>query len=252
MRFLLAIIAITIIFTSCQNTPKPVKEEKADDYTEALKQMKSMKGGEAIALESMDAAGYTYIKMREHGNDFWAAVTARPIETGKKYYYADAMLMKDFESKELEKTFDEIYFIQNFSAQPIKGKSEMDMADVHGHTGSKPMEGVSVKPAEGGITLAELFGNKKKYEGKEVTVRGKVAKINRNIMQKNWIHIQDGTDFEGKYDLTVTSKAGENLQPGDIATFKGSIILNKDFGSGYKYEILMQDAQLVKHEGRKM
>ena len=252
MRIILAITTIVLFFTACQNAPKPVKEEKSNDYSEAMKQMKAAKGGEAIVVETMDAGGYTYIKMKENGNEFWGAVTQRPVETGKTYYYADGMLMKNFTSKQLDRTFDQILFIQSFSEQPIEGKTAGGMDNPHENTSSDKMQDINIEPAEGGIALAELFRNSEKYEGKEVTVRGKIAKINRNIMQKNWVHVQDGTEYEGQFDLTITTKEGEELKTGDIATFKGVIVLDKDFGSGYKYDILMEDANLTDFEGRKM
>lgn len=252
MRIILAITSIVLFFTACQNTPKPVKEEKSSDYTEAMKQMKAARGGEAVVLETMDAGGYTYLRMEENGNEFWGAVTQRSVQTGKKYYYADGMLMKDFTSKQLDRTFDQILFIQTFSDQPVESKAATGMDNPHKNTKSDQIQGIDIEAAEGGITLAQLFGNSEKYEGKEVIVRGKVAKINRNIMQKNWIHIQDGTEHEGQYDLTITTTAGEELKPGDIASFKGTIVLDKDFGSGYKYSILMENAGLINFEGRKM
>ena len=63
-------------------------------------------------------------------------------------------------------------------------------------------------------------------------------------MNKNWIHIQDGTDNSGKFDLTVTTDI--EVKVGDTITLEGAIALDKDFGFGYKYEVIMEDAKLVK------
>ncbi len=68
-------------------------------------------------------------------------------------------------------------------------------------------------------------------------------KINKQVMGKNWIHIQDGTDSNGEFDLTITSQ--DLPEMGDEVTFKGKISVNKDFGSGYRYDIVMEDAVLV-------
>jgi len=99
---------------------------------------------------------------------------------------------------------------------------------------------VAVEKSEGTVTIAELLENKDSYNGKVITISGKITKINKAILGKNWLHLQDGTDFKGAYDLTVTTA----LEPaeGDIVTLTGKIVLNKDFGYGYFYDILMEDA----------
>lgn len=68
---------------------------------------------------------------------------------------------------------------------------------------------IKVEPAKGGITISELFSNLKKYNGKKVIIRGKIAKANFEIMNKNWFHIQDGTSANGGFDLTITSLENE-------------------------------------------
>ena len=63
-------------------------------------------------------------------------------------------------------------------------------------------------------------------------------------MGKNWIHLQDGTDFKGKFDLTVTTN--ETVNEGDKISVEGMITIDKDFGYGYFYEVLMEDAKIIK------
>ncbi len=102
---------------------------------------------------------------------------------------------------------------------------------------------VTVSPCEGCIKITDLFANKKSYDGKVVKVTGKVVKYNPGIMGKNWVHIQDGTDYEGVYDLTVTTS--QPAKVGDIMTFEGKIALDKDFGYGYFYTVIMEDSKTV-------
>jgi hypothetical protein len=102
---------------------------------------------------------------------------------------------------------------------------------------------VSVTPCEGCIKITDLFANKKSYEGKVVKVTGKVVKYNPGIMGKNWVHIQDGTDYQGVYDLTVTTS--QPAKVGDIMTFEGTIALDKDFGYGYFYPVIMEDGKTM-------
>ena len=103
---------------------------------------------------------------------------------------------------------------------------------------------VEIEPTKGQITIGNLYENKESLVGKKVLVKGKVAKFSAEIMGKNWIHIQDGTESNGKYDLTVTTALTAAV--GDIVILKGKIALNKDFGFSYFYEVLMEDAKIIK------
>ena len=114
----------------------------------------------------------------------------------------------------------------------------------------KSSEAQSEKPteielAEGGISLADLFESMNDYADKLVIVRGKIVKLNNNIMGKNWIHIQDGTAYSGENDLTITSDVEVKVNVDDIVTFKGIITLNKDVGAGYFYKIIMEEAKII-------
>ena len=62
-------------------------------------------------------------------------------------------------------------------------------------------------------------------------------------MNVNWLHMQDGTEFNGEFDLTVTTAA--TAQIGDVVTLKGTVTLNKDFGAGYFYTIIIENATLI-------
>jgi len=104
-------------------------------------------------------------------------------------------------------------------------------------------ENVVIEPCDGCVTIAKLLADKKSFSGKVVKVKGKVIKFNPAIMGKNWIHIQDGTEFEGGFDLTVTTDIQTAV--GETITLEGTIGLDKDFGYGYVYNVLMEDAKLA-------
>jgi len=88
-----------------------------------------------------------------------------------------------------------------------------------------------------------LFKNRDNYNNKTVTLQGEVTKFNPAIMNINWIHMQDGTEFNGVFDLTVTTKA--EVKVGDRVTIKGKVTLNKDFGAGYFYNIIVENAEII-------
>lgn len=103
---------------------------------------------------------------------------------------------------------------------------------------------VNVEPCADCVTIGRLIADKKSFSGKTIRVKGQVTKINEQIMGKNWIHIQDGTEAEGVYDLTVTSAQTTSI--GEVVTFEGKIALDKDFGYGYFYNVLMEEGQIIK------
>ena len=115
------------------------------------------------------------------------------------------------------------------------------------HPAPAPAETVDlagIAKAEGGKTVAEVFAEKDQLAGKPVTFRGKVVKTNANIMGKNWVHVRDGSGADGTNDLTVTT-AGAIPNVGDTVVVTGPVVLNKDFGMGYTYEVLIEDAQVT-------
>lgn len=101
----------------------------------------------------------------------------------------------------------------------------------------------SITKAKGGYTVEELYIKKNQLDGKKVKVRGKVVKFNPNIMGKNWLHLQDGTGKQGTNDITVTTKQNANL--GGIVLVTGVVVTNKDFGGGYRYEVMLDDAAIA-------
>jgi hypothetical protein len=103
---------------------------------------------------------------------------------------------------------------------------------------------IKIEPCADCITIGRLIADKKSFSGKKIRVKGVVTKVNEAIMDKNWIHIQDGTEAEGVYDLTVTTSL--KISVGDTVTFEGNIVLDKDFGYGYFYNVLMEDGNLLK------
>jgi hypothetical protein len=89
-----------------------------------------------------------------------------------------------------------------------------------------------------------VFAEKDALVGKPVTVRGKVVKANSGIMGKNWIHVRDGSGSDGTNDLTVTTTTAQP-NVGDTVLVTGPVSLNKDFGMGYQYDVIVEDAQVT-------
>lgn len=114
------------------------------------------------------------------------------------------------------------------------------------HPAAQPGSGVDVgqiAKADGGKTVAEVFEQKDALAKTKVTVRGKVVKLNRGIMSKDWLHVRDGSGAQGTNDLTVTT-SGTNPLPvvGDIVVVTGTVAVNQDYGAGYSYPVILEDA----------
>jgi hypothetical protein len=202
-------------------------------------------GNIILVEEVVQANNYTYLRADQNGEEKWIAVTKQEIEEGSTLYYMSGLEMKNFESKDLGRTFESVLFVQNISDKPFNMPPANMMQAQSPHSNVKPEAAadINVEPASGGITIGELFTNRNEYSGKVVKIRGKVVKANPGIMDRNWFHIQDGTGDETNYDLTVTTS--DMVDVNDIATFEGKVTLNRDFGSGYSYDIILEEAKLV-------
>jgi len=225
----LIILGSFFIVTTCFRGEKKEKIKDLPPGTHAV-----------TVTEIIQTSNYTYLQVEENDKKFWIAVVKRASKAGDLIYYSKDYEMKDFVSKELGRTFPSIFFVQDPSDKltandnPVQQEMAARKAEVARQTA------ISVKTPKGAITIADLYKNRDTYSGKTVTVRGVVVKYNHQIMNKNWVHIQDGTDFSGKFDLAITTL--DSLFVGNTATFKGVIALNKDFGAGYLYDIIMEEA----------
>jgi len=207
-----------------------------------------MKG---IVQEVLQVSSYTYLNvLEEDGNKRWLAVPTIDAKLGEIYYFKGGMEMPDFKSTELDRTFDSVLFLSAITnadlinAETGKINSELTGEVQNSKQATLDKLDLIIPEIDKGIRIAELFGNKEQYEGKKVKIHGEVTKFSVDIMGKNWVHFQDGTQFEGAYDLMITCL--EVLVVGDVVTFEGIIALDKDFGAGYFYNIIMEEAVLVK------
>ncbi len=195
------------------------------------------------AEEVIQTNSYTYVRVSSDGSDYWIAINKSEVEKGKTYYWSEGIAMKDFPSKELNRTFPSIFLVQDFTDQPITLDSHITTMPETGSQNTAEKIEISVDPVEGGSTIAELYSLRDLFDGKKVKVRGQVVKFAGEIMDRNWVHIQDGTGNGDQYDLAITTQ--DVVKVGDVVVFEGMIGLNRDFGAGYFYELIMEDAILI-------
>ncbi len=151
--------------------------------------------------------------------------------------------MPNFKNKELDRTFDEVSLVEGIGASSTQTKSPGAMQQQQQPACKQnPARCVvaEITNAEDEVSLARIFADPGAYTNKTVKVRGTVVKVDENIMGKTWIHIQDETEHDGQFDLTVTTS--ESVSLSSIFGAEGTVILNKNFGYGYKYDIIMENA----------
>lgn len=224
-------------------------------------------------LETMNSGGYTYVQVDTGKSKVWAAAPQFAVKKGDTVSIADGMPMQNYQSKTLNRTFDTVYFTgavtvngqkpSGSASLPNMGNMPKDHPPIGGAAANKlpqghpeidsqmpkdhpPLPSVPAPKIQGltkakdGHTVAEVYSSQAKLNGKNTQIRGKVVRFNSMIMGKNWIHIQDGTGAAGSNDLLVTSQ--QPAKVGDTVLVSGTIVTNKDFGAGYKYGVMMENA----------
>lgn len=230
----IASIAMLMVLVQCKSN-----NEKQEDSTE----IENTNLHKIIVKEILNATAYTYLLVTEGEKEFWIAIPLTDVKVGKNYTYQGGVEMKKFESKDLKRTFDSVFFVEGI-IDPNAPVSTNDAKKETKSTLTTTELSKGITLAKDAISIHDLFLNKDKLAGKTVVLTGKAAKFMPEIMSKNWIHLQDGSSFKGSNDITITTLA--KVKVDEIVTIKGTVILNKDLGSGYKYDILIEDAVLVK------
>jgi hypothetical protein len=240
---ILAVIVVALVFRLTKKNEGPVALAPKQATL-----VENQAGGSpmhnVVVEEVIQGTSYTYLRVKENKLDYWIATVKNDVAVGSKYSFGNALEMTNFQSKELGRTFSTIYFV---SENPESEGNQQNTAMPPTTMGRPKVElktDIAIKPSQGGISIAELYKSRDNYANKKVRVKGKVVKVNNQVMDRNWIHIQDGTSDSGNFDLTVTSN--ESAELGDVVEFEGTIILNKDYGAGYVYEVIMESGSIVK------
>jgi hypothetical protein len=230
-------LLVLLVFVQC----KPNTEKTETVKTEASV-VEELNSHEITVKEVLNANAYTYLLVTEAEKEYWIAVPKTEVTAGKTYTYQGGMEMKNFESKDLKRTFDSVLFVEGIIDPNATPATEPTSTPVKVVSSKELSKGITL--AKGGISVFDLYSTRDQLAGKTVILTGKVIKFMPEIMKKNWIHLQDGSNFNGFNDITITTL--EKVKVDEIVSLKGTVVLNKDLGSGYKYDVLVEDAVLVK------
>jgi hypothetical protein len=278
--------AILVAATASAETPKePEQTRKADPAG----------GQKAIPIsgkvtEILTSGGYTYVNLSRDGVSTWVAFPTIPVTLGQELVLVPGYEMRNFTSKTLNRTFDRVVFSlgptdkqgvdpnlvkaahksRDAQAQPPAGKPAekpvpqapppqmIPAPAVTTHSTPLPMtSGVPVKKASGpnAFTVRQLYDRRAALDRKKVVVRGKVIKVNRGILKRSWVHLQDGTGKPGMEDsrlVTTTPSTNKKLPlVGDVVTATGILRKDPDFGGGYRYYVVLEETTYRKDSRKK-
>ena len=191
--------------------------------------------GEVLEVREVD--NYTYLRLKTKEGETWAAVNKSSVAKGSQVSIENAMVMNDFESKSLKKTFKTIVF---GSLAGAPGKAAVQTVKTVDTSNIKVSRAVGANAK----TVAEIVTHAAALKDKQVLLHGKVVKYNPGIMGKNWLHLQDGSGVADSSDILVTTQDEAKL--GEVVTVKGTVRIDKDFGAGYAYKVLIEEATLQK------
>jgi hypothetical protein len=252
LTLILAGLTAVSLAAGCKKEEAPkTAEQPMPAVAQPAQPAAAAKSGKVI--ETMNSGGYTYVQVDTGAEKVWAAAPEFQVKVGDPVVVPEGMPMANYHSKTLNRDFELVYFVDGImvggqTAAPAADPGQAKMPEGHPPltVQSAQQNGVDVsgiKKVEGGQTVADVFAGKAQLGGKDVKVRGKVVKFSPGIMGKNWIHLQDGTGKEGTNDLTITTS--ETVKVGDTVVVAGKVSTDKDFGYGYKYDVILEDAKLT-------
>lgn len=255
--YLYSIVGLFLI-VACNNGPRVIEPStpsqpsqsnifEIDPKVQVIEKQGTPFGGElhkVTVKKVLQAMRYVYLEVEENEHTFWIATRKKEVAVGESYFYQGGLLKTNFESKEHSRMFDTIYLISNLvstdhskhstSSTPIPKTIEPSSEEIPTHT-EKTFD------HKGLLSISELVQNPAKYEGHTVQIKGKCVKVNPNIMDRNWIHIQDGT--QDNFDLVVTSATF--VPEGKTVTIKAVVSRNRDFGAGYRYDLILENGMII-------
>lgn len=194
---------------------------------------------QGVVLERLDAGVYSYLHIQDASKKYWIAVNKVELPDGAQVRFKEELRAKNFDSKALNRSFDEIIFASGleYRTQLAASSQLAFISQIVAASPYKQKDTMSIKQA---------FDERAKLAGNSITIRAKVVKISKNILDRNWIHMQDGTAIDGSVGRIVFTSKESDIQVGDILRATGIVAVDKDFGSGYVYKMIVEQAEFQK------
>lgn len=256
-RLMVASVVAAVAAFGCSRQPEAQERAAAPETAAPAASHAATGGVPAMATgtvaETMDAAGYTYVKVDTGESEIWAASNRFDVSVGDRVTFPLETPMQGFHSASLDRDFDLIYFTsfivpEGESPQGAAPAGASELPPGHPSLDAFAVDEGKVAALQapaGGLPIAEVWQRKADLSGSTVTVRGRVVKYNAAILGRNWLHLQDGSGelATGTNDITVTTTAEAAV--GDVVTATGTVATDRDFGAGYTYTVMIEDAKVV-------
>lgn len=249
----LIVLSSCLLYTSCTNSPKEGKSIENIEQSEIRNNIFSTNTSsitdshihKVIVLDILEASKYTYLYVSEGGSEVWLATLKDEFSIGEEYYYTKALHKTNFKSKEHNRVFDNLYLVSKLMpASHAQNANTHEHGENCNHNISSQIINNTSFNAEGEpvqVSVSDLVAMPENYLSNYVVVTGVCTKVNNAIMDRNWVHIKDGT--LDSYDLIVTTQ--ENIVKGQELSLKARVALNKDFGAGYSYSLILEEGELL-------
>ena len=246
--FLVLSVGLLLLVTACsKNKDHPGESaSQTGKYVTQGAQVAYLKGK---VIQTIDSGGYTYVLLDRNGAQLWVAMPVTKVSAGDEVSIVPGVEMRNFTSNTLKRTFDRIIFSSGMA--PKEGgavnaqASSMLSSRPYGEIEKK---NVNVEKAHdpNGYTVSEIYEKRAALNGKPVVVKGSVVKVSTGIMGKNGIHLQDGSGAQEKDDFDITVTSQDQPVAGDVVVARGTLFVDKDFGAGYRYTAIIEDAKIQK------
>ena len=254
-----------LLLIACLVLPLQVSRAADPATASATETAPEANGFSGKVVDAIATPEYTYVQVDTGNKKVWAAAPRLAVKVGDQVSVGAGLPMPDYHSKTLNRTFDVVYFTGNVTVGDANAGTNTTPALPPGHpaiggtapnlppghpslTSPKPaanLDLAGIKRADGGQIVARIFAASAQLAGKPVAIRGKVVKYNAAIMGKNWLHIRDGSGSEDKKDNDLTITTSETAKLGDTVLVTGNVSTNRDFGAGYKYSVIIEDAKVT-------
>ncbi len=234
-----------------------VDESSADEVKEALPTPppttipteNSRKGErfQGTVQEAISVSSYSYLRLATEAGDQWVAVLKEDFSPGDTIDFEINLVMRDFKSKELERSFDLIYFGQRQAKHPANGNSGPTPNAGTQEPKQKVQQKVApFQPSSDLQSIADLFQHADELVEQEVRFQGEVVKLTQGVMGTNFLHVQDGSgSAETKNNDIVVLVKNNPPSIGSRTQFKATLKRDIDYGSGYRFPVLLADGEVL-------
>lgn len=236
MRLNTALLMLALCAVGCRTKPGAAQASPPAAAPDAEGRLKGR------VAERIDAPPYSYLRLMIGRGEAWAAVPQATMGIGAEVVVVGVAPMANFESKTLNRKFPMVYF---GTLQTPGGPTEQRGIQ-HALAAQGPSDVVvpRISKASGSEarTVAEVHQQKDGLRDKAVVIQGQVVKVNNDIMGRNWMHLRDGSGEGPTADLTFTTR--QQATVGEVVILRGMVRIEKDFGAGYRYPVIVEDATL--------